>query len=300
MPWYRPGWAPVTTSDERSFATSRPRFSIVVPAYNEDQYLPATLQSLYSQASRGGAEIIVVDNNSTDTTVDVARSFGVRVVSETEPGVCQARQRGLFEACGEIVVSVDADTIYPPGWLARIESSFERCPEAVAVAGPCHYVDPPWWMAGFSRALFAAVGGIYRRTGWVSYVTATNTAFRRDGFDGYDLRLTQGGDELDLLRRLRSRGRVLWNPSSAVFTSSRRQRRGLLHTLVISFLIYYLLAYWLNRFASRSVLGRAPVIRQLSRPRSTAPPLPAPPLRARPAASWSDVGALTDSTPSVE
>jgi hypothetical protein len=239
-----------------------PRFSIVVPAYNEADYLPATLRSLCAQHSDAGVEILVVDNNSSDATAEVARSFGVKVVSEPQPGVCQARQRGLLEAAGTIVISVDADTVYPPGWLARIESAFEQWPDAVAVAGPCRYVDPPWWMAGFSRILFAAVSGVYRQTGWVGYVTATNTAFRRDEFGGYDLSLTQGGDELDLLRRLRARGRVVWNPSNPVLTSSRRQTRGLFHTLVVSFLIYYLLAYWLNRFASRSVLGRAPVIRR--------------------------------------
>ncbi len=233
-----------------------------MPAYNEAEYLPATLRSLSTQHSGAGVEIVVVDNNSTDATAEVARSFGVRVIAEPEAGVCQARQRGLLEATGEIVISVDADTIYPAGWLTRIESSFERWPDAVAVAGPCRYVDPPWWMAAFSRGVFGAVERVYRHTGWVGYVTATNTAFRRDRFDGYDLSLTQGGDELDLLRRLRSRGRVVWNASNPVLTSSRRQSRGLVHTLVISFLIYYLLAYWLNRFASRSILGRAPVIRR--------------------------------------
>ena len=97
------------------------RFSVVVPAYNEEGFLAETLRSLRHQDYDGAYEIVVVDNNSTDATAEIAGSFGVRVVSELEPGVCQARQRGLSEARGEIVVSVDADTLYPPDWLSRID-----------------------------------------------------------------------------------------------------------------------------------------------------------------------------------
>ncbi len=156
-----------------------PRFSVVVPAFNEAEWLPATLRSLCAQEGASSFEIVLVDNNSADATAEVARSFGVRVLTEPVRGVCQARQRGLLSARGEIVVSADADTIYPPGWLAQIEAAFDRAVGVVAVAGPCRYGEPPWWMALFSRGLFAAVGAVYRASGWVSYVTATNIAFRR-------------------------------------------------------------------------------------------------------------------------
>ena len=58
------------------------RFSVVVPAYNEEAFLPETLRSLRRQDYPGAYEIVVVDNNSTDATAEIARSFGVRVVSE--------------------------------------------------------------------------------------------------------------------------------------------------------------------------------------------------------------------------
>jgi glycosyltransferase involved in cell wall biosynthesis len=237
------------------------RFSVVVPAYNEEAFLPETLRSLRRQNYPGAYEIIVVDNNSTDATAEIARSFGVRVVDEPSPGVCQARQRGLVEASGEIVISVDADTIYPPDWLSRIDASFAARPGVVGVAGPCRYRDAPWWIGGFTTLLFGLVNGVYRVTGWLGYVTATNTAFVKSAFDSYDLNLSQGGDELDLLRRLRKRGRLIWDRRNEVATSPRRQDNGLLHTVFVSFLIYYLGAYFLNRIAKRPVLGRAPVFR---------------------------------------
>jgi glycosyltransferase involved in cell wall biosynthesis len=240
---------------------AQPRFSIVVPAYNEEAFLADTLRSLRHQDFTGAYEIIVVDNNSTDATADIARSFGVRVVSELAPGVCQARQRGLTEAAGDVVISVDADTIYPPDWLSRIQASFRLRPGVVGVGGPCRYRDAPWWIGGFTSVLFGLVAVVYRTTGWVGYMSATNIAFAKESFDGYDLTLSQGGDELDVARRLRKRGRLVWDHANEVATSPRRQESGLLNTVFVSFLVFYLGAYFINRMAGRAVLGRAPVFR---------------------------------------
>ena len=73
-----PSTDPRAASSTKSPAN--PRFSIVVPAYNEASYLGASLQALQQQDFRGPYEIIVVDNNSTDDTAAVAASYGVRVV----------------------------------------------------------------------------------------------------------------------------------------------------------------------------------------------------------------------------
>jgi glycosyltransferase involved in cell wall biosynthesis len=240
---------------------ARLRFSVVVPAFNEEDFLAETLRSLRHQDYAGAYEIIVVDNNSSDATAEIARSFGVHLVREPVPGVCRARHRGLAEAGGEIVVSVDADTVYPADWLSRIDRSFRSRPDVVGVGGPCRYRDAPWWISGFASVLFGLVSLVYRATGWVGYLTATNIAFVKTAFDGYDLRLTQGGDELDVLRRLRKRGRLVWDRRNVVSTSPRRQESGLLHTVFVSFLVFYLGAYMINRVAGRPVLGRAPVFR---------------------------------------
>jgi len=86
------------------------RFSVVVPAYNEAAYLGRALDSLQHQDYGGTYEIIVVDNNSTDSTADIAARHGVRVVREPQQGVCAARQRGADCARGEIIISTDADS----------------------------------------------------------------------------------------------------------------------------------------------------------------------------------------------
>src|SRR5690242_5295975 len=123
----------------------RPRYSIVVPCYNEADYIAETLKSLGEQTFAGPYEIIVVDNNCTDETADIARAMGVRVVVEKNPGVCWARQRGTEAALGDIVISADADTTYAPEWLAKIDRSFGADERIVAVVGPCRYVGGPMW-----------------------------------------------------------------------------------------------------------------------------------------------------------
>ena len=237
------------------------RYSIVVPAYNEAAYLPATLDSLQHQDYPGPYEIVVVDNNSTDETARVAAERGVRVLHERRPGVCAARQTGSLAAVGEIIVSADADTRYPPGWLSAVDRTLTSSAEIVAVAGPCRYENAPWWTRIFPTGLFGLVAGLSAVTGVVLYASATNIAMRRTAFPGYDLTLTQGGDELDLLRRLRQQGRVEWDQHNAVITSPRRFDRGLLYNLFVSLLVYYLLAYALNRITGRVVLGTAPAFR---------------------------------------
>ncbi len=239
----------------------RPRFSVVVPAYNEAKFLGGCLDSLRAQDFPGPYEVIVVDNNSTDGTGDLARSRGVTVVHEPRAGVCSARQSGTSAASGEIVVSTDADTVFSPGWLSRIDQAFREDPGRVAVAGPCRFVDPPWWGRIYTGVLFGVVSLVARITGRILYVTATNIAFRKSEWTGYDVEATQGGDELGLLRRLRSRGPVAFVRGNPTFTSSRRLDRGLAYNILVTCLYYYVLGYALNRLTGRQVIGMAPAFR---------------------------------------
>jgi glycosyltransferase involved in cell wall biosynthesis len=238
-----------------------PRFSIVVPCYNEARYVADTVNSLREQTFAGSYEIIVVDNDCTDETADIARGLGARVVSEKNPGVCWARQKGTEESAGEIVISADADTTYAPDWLAKIDRSFGTDERIAAVTGPCRYVGGPLWGRAYARILFGGVHLVYRMTGRTLYVTATNIAFRKKHWSGYDVHLTQGGDELNLLRDLRGNGRVVYDHTNSTYTSSRRLTRGVLYGFFVTLLVYYLLAYFLNRLFKRRVIGSAPAYR---------------------------------------
>jgi len=89
--------------------------TVIIPAYNEESLLPDTLAGLHlamETVSLKG-EIIVVDNNSTDNTTEIAKKFGARVVFEPFRQIARSRNSGAKAANGDFLVFLDADTILP-------------------------------------------------------------------------------------------------------------------------------------------------------------------------------------------
>jgi glycosyltransferase involved in cell wall biosynthesis len=238
------------------------RFSIVIPCYNEADFIAMTLESLAVQDTLAKYEVIVVDNNCTDDTVRIAHKHGARIVSEIRPGVCAARQAGTDAATGEIVISTDADTIFSPHWLSTIDADFTRDPKLIAIGGPCRYFDGPWWGKVYTHFLFSGSYIYCLIVGHPFYFTATNIAFKKSSWTGYNLTIMQGGDELDLLHRLRRQGKVRFNNRNPTYTSGRRLSNGLFYNIFVTFLFYYLGAYYLDKLFKRSIIGSAPAFRK--------------------------------------
>jgi glycosyltransferase involved in cell wall biosynthesis len=84
--------------------------SFVVPAYNEEWELPATIAAIRKAAQDRQHEIIVVDDASTDATIEVAKAYGAKLVSINRRQIAAARNAGAREASGDILFFVDADT----------------------------------------------------------------------------------------------------------------------------------------------------------------------------------------------
>lgn len=93
-----------------------PRLSFIVPAYNEEHELPATLRAIRHAAeeSQETHEIIVVDDASTDATVEIAQEFGAKTITVNHRQIAAVRNAGAFVARGEILFFVDADTHIVP------------------------------------------------------------------------------------------------------------------------------------------------------------------------------------------
>jgi glycosyltransferase involved in cell wall biosynthesis len=87
-------------------------YSIIIPAYNEEAYLPQALASVYAAAAdvSEAVEVVVVDNNSNDRTAEIARSMGATVVHEPINQIARARNTGARVAKGRFFVFLDADT----------------------------------------------------------------------------------------------------------------------------------------------------------------------------------------------
>lgn len=212
--------------------TAKPRVSFVVPAYNEEMGLAPTLAAIRDEIQRTGctAEVIVVDNASTDGTQAVARSFPeVTVVYEPNRGLFHARQAGFNAASGTLVANVDADTRVTPGWLARVLAEFDAAPGLVALSGPYIYHD-------VSPAVRAAVRGFYR-VGYTFYLfnrfvlrvgamlQGGNFIVRRSALQeigGFNPRFRFYGEDTDLARRLLAVGAVKFTFALPALSSGRR------------------------------------------------------------------------------
>lgn len=125
-----------------------PSLTIVIPAYNEHSVMERCLTACVTQAPLAD-EIIVVDNNSTDDTIEIAERVArqypdahIRVYCESRQGIARARDKGFQEATSEILGRIDSDSILEPGWVQAVKEVFVD-PEVMAASGPVVYYDMP-------------------------------------------------------------------------------------------------------------------------------------------------------------
>ncbi len=113
-----------------------PLLSVIVPAYNSERTLAEALDSVLAQTPRE-AEILVIDDGSTDGTIAVAESYGelLRVVRAPHAGIAATINRGMQEARGELIASIDADDRWLPHKLERQLAALHADPSIGAVFG---------------------------------------------------------------------------------------------------------------------------------------------------------------------
>ena len=167
------------------------KVTIVVPAFNEEAYLAATLDSIRAAAddlrTRSDAdvkvdvEVIVVDNNSTDETAAVARHQGARVVAEPVQGIARARNTGAHHAAGDVLVFIDADVAVPPTLLHAIHETM-RDPACIGGGVDVEYRPRRRSVRLYLRA-WRVLG---RLTGMVQGATQFCRKSAFDQIDGYD------------------------------------------------------------------------------------------------------------------
>jgi len=238
----------------------KPFISVVIPTINEEKYLRRPLESLSKQTYKN-FEIIVADGNSVDNTVKIARQYGAKTIICPNSTVTIARQKGAELAKGEIIVGADADTSYPPDHLARIISDFEKDKNIVAVGGGGIFESKPWWVFWFWKIMYAIYGRIYKLFKIAVYIPAFNLSYKKDVFKkigGYNTYLDFGGDELDILARLKKTGKVYFDTELICYPSSRRAKEGFWKLIIKHTLIDYYLAYILSSIFHRTIIkGKA-------------------------------------------
>lgn len=115
--------------------------SVAICTRNRSSSLNLTLESLSRMQSLEGAswELLIIDNGSTDSTDAVVANFvkrlPVRRIFEAKPGLSNARNRAVDEACGRYLVWTDDDVTVEPGWLAAYAAAFSEYPDAAIFGG---------------------------------------------------------------------------------------------------------------------------------------------------------------------
>ena len=204
------------------------KISIIIPAFNEERLLAATLEHVNAARavfSRRGweTELIVCDNNSTDRTAEIARAAGARVLFEPLNQIARARNTGAAAASGEWLLFIDADS-HPSAELlsdvvAQIESG--RC----LAGGSTIQLEAGYPMANFVTGIWNSVSR-WRRLLAGSFIFCEAAAFRQVGGFNHEF---FAGEELDLSKRLldlaRTSGReIVILHRHPLLTSARKVR----------------------------------------------------------------------------
>jgi glycosyltransferase involved in cell wall biosynthesis len=226
--------------------------TVVVPTFNEEKNIVACLESLKRQTlPRREYEIIVVDGNSADRTMELAAPLADLVFVQTSPRVGGARNDGAMRAKGEIVAFADADCVVPPDWLVRIRDDFARY-HPVEVYGTVYPRE-----SGFRNRIALWLANTFA---WLGYHTRTlyyslgcNTAVDRAAFIQAGMyRSMDAGEDIEISLRMKQFGKVLFDPEVRVGFSMRRyQQFG-----TIKSLYQWLYIVWKGGESSRYTYSR--------------------------------------------
>lgn len=229
-----------------------PFISVVIPAYNEENYLLSCLESIKKQDYAGEYEVIVVDNASTDNTAKIALNWGAKVVDESKRSPACARQKGAEVATGEIIAFIDADTQAPAYWLSTFVSRFVREPETVSITGPYAYCDAGKFTKITSYAsnfLSIITDQLFRKVlNKGGAIWGCNFAVRRSALlevGGFDTSIKFYGEEYEFSLRLKRAGKGGIIPRLFVLTSARRLKRiGVVNQYWNWIVDYFSVLFW--------------------------------------------------------
>ena len=181
------------------------QLSVVVPVRNAERLVDGCLESI---TASGPVELIVVDGMSTDTSVERARAYGARILSDEGRGLPAARMLGTAAARGRWVALVDADVVLPPGSLHGLLEEFVAGGYTALQAGLSSTGGPRYWgralahhhRSGRSRHWFGVVATVFEREALLAL------GFDERFVSGEDIelrwRLEQGGGRVGVSRRI--------------------------------------------------------------------------------------------------
>jgi len=196
--------------------------SVVIPALNSASTISHTLSSIFSnEFPRSLYEVLVIDNGSSDDTVQIAKRYPVKVHHCPKKGIGPPRNFGIRMAKGDIVCFTDSDCIVEKDWLEKITGFFEQNPKADGVGGPVFpYFRSQNKIQRLTGELFAEDQGYPKEIKKVEFgslngmIFGSNCAYKKKALVHAGFFSEPGGSNLELSWRLARMGRNLFfNPS---------------------------------------------------------------------------------------
>jgi glycosyltransferase involved in cell wall biosynthesis len=233
------------------------KISFVIPAYNEEKFLGACLESVIKEIGSRDDEIIVVNNASTDKTREIALRYGkVKIVDEPKKGLVAARAAGFKASTGELIANIDADSILPKSWLNYALTNFENNKSLAGLSGPFIYYDLEpivnlgIWIYYFFGYLSHLINQYVLRVG--ALLQGGNIVMCRSAFEkthGYNLDLVFWGEDIDLARSLSKVGTVKFTFKQPMYSSGRRlKKEGVLTMMIVYPLNYFSTTFFKKPF----------------------------------------------------
>ena len=216
--------------------------TVAIPCYNAENSLGSLLDAL-SMQSRPADEILVIDDGSTDATKRIAQRYEIRLIRHPENlGLACARNTALWNAKGEIIIYLDADTLPQPRCLEDIVSEYRK-PETAAVGGQESF-SPASSKVNLWRNLFwrQTHGDKKIDNAWM--LMGLCCSYRKKALvdaGGFDTSYRTNGEDVDIGLRLHKAGyRLTYEPRIGVFHTRSDSMRSLLS-------LVYRHSYWQSR-----------------------------------------------------
>ncbi len=221
--------------------------SIVIPAYNEEKTIGRCIESLIDQTTDKPYEVIVVDNGSADRTFETANKYkdklDLKVIKEPVKGRGSARFAGFRKAKGEIILSLDGDSIAPRDWIEKLTAPLSD-KNIVAVTGTGRIEDCSRWTNICFDIIQPTAMVAYRLFAGHFWLTGFNFAIRSDDYKkaGEFNPALLSNEDIDLANRVNKLGKIKFI-RFPVIVDGRRVKNGFLKGM-----LSYLPGY-INQFA---------------------------------------------------
>ena len=183
----------------------KPMVSVVVPAYNMEQYIAETLDSVLG-STYNNIEVIVVDDGSKDTTVSIVEEYAKRdsrvtLIKQANAGPSRARNNAIEHCHGEYILPVDADDIISPTFISSAVEAIESDSEIKVVSCRCEFFglrQGEWALPDFTLKDLAldnrvCATSLYRRKDWEKAGGYSETIIAREDWAFWIAMLKDGG-----------------------------------------------------------------------------------------------------------